>query len=602
MNKDPNDPPPPDPTTGVREISSDEFSKRMAAQLNGGANGVHHPSEPDDAFWAQGDEASFAPFVDPRTEQERREDTLLEARIPPHNDHAEASVIVAEIFNPRTIPKLRAIVNRSDFYSESNALIHEACVYLHDQGKRIDEISVLDRLIDVGATKVVKKPYWDWILTSVPVHGNVASHAEIVAKTAQLRRIAYACDTAILALTRGGFGDVTNIVETLRSRVENFRPAQPFQTPIDVLNQWSENGPLIHEPTGIPPLDNATSGGPVYGTRWVVNGAPDAGKTALLVQIAHTYMLRGICVGILAADEESDDLQTRIAQRTEFSRLDCELRDPNTLGLMREAFGGLPVRYYRADVTIEAVSDDLALWARQRGTRACLIVDSIQTVVSAKVLGNDDISIRELVTENVRALKNCAMRHKLIALATSEMNRSAYRNGKTEETNDMASGAESRAIEYLARVLLTLRSVKGSPDLVEVAIPKNKHGRSGESFFLTIDRRRMMLFESDGPAVIDSEAAKEDEKAMKEQLAAEALAAQEASAALARKEIYLREEALCLSVVAEQPGIGVHELRAAMAAKLGGCGRARVDDTIARLGKRLKIEPGPRGAKLHYLN
>ena len=61
MNRDPNDPTPLDPTTGVREISSDEFSKRVAAQVNGsGTNGVHHASEPDPGFFATHEEADEA--------------------------------------------------------------------------------------------------------------------------------------------------------------------------------------------------------------------------------------------------------------------------------------------------------------------------------------------------------------------------------------------------------------------------------------------------------------------------------------------------------------------------------------------------------------
>ena len=59
-----------------------------------------------------------------------------------------------------------------------------------------------------------------------------------------------------------------------------------------------------------------------------------------------------------------------------------------------------------------------------------------------------------------------------------------------------------------------------------------------------------------------------------------------------------------IDVLAEQPGLGVHELRSAMAAKLGGCGRNRTDDCLARLqlSKRIRVEEGARNRKLLYLN
>lgn len=591
MNKDPNDPTSLDPTTGVREISSDEFSKRVAGQLNGSStNGVHKTAEPDEGFFATHEEA----------DEEKELQELSDRPEPPNDIEAESAVLSAILCGPETVDKIRNILKPEHFFTESHKYIYRACLDLFDRGDPVDKINVQARLMEMGRLIQIGGPsYVADVINSSPAIINVKPYAKRVAKLYAHRELIYQCRVTEAAYQKDKNTEIHS--DLLRSRLEDLKPPSSFLTSTDIFQQWAKDGPLIHEPTGIPPIDNATGGGPVYGTRWILNGAPDAGKTALLVQIGHTYARRGIAVGFLAADEEPSDLVTRFAQRDGFSRLDCEIRDPNTLGLIQDADGGLPVRFYRADMTIEAAADDLALWARQRGSQAALIVDSIQTVICAASRGSE-LGAREVVTANVQAFKNCAMKYKLIALATSEMNRAAYRNGNTADQNDMASGAESRAIEFLARVLLTLRSVKGSPDLVEVAIPKNKHGPSGVSFHLHLDRRRMMLFESDGPVIVDSEAAKEDEKALKERLAAEALAAQEASAALARKEVHLREEALCLSVVAEQPGIGVHELRAAMAAKLGGCGRARVDDTIARLGKRLRIEPGPRGAKLHYLN
>ena len=456
-------------------------------------------------------------------------------------------------------------------------------------------LKAIDRVGRVGGME-----YLTQIVGSTAAITNVRSHAQTVITLSIRRSFISACNLANISFFEDK--DPTRTIETLRSQIEKLKPKKTFDTPSDVISQWLEEGPLVHEPTGISAIDNATGGGPVYGTRWILNGAPDAGKTALLVQIGHTYALRGIAVGFLAADEESDDLQTRLAQRMEFSRIDCEIRDPNTTALLKSAFIGLPIRFYGADATIEAASDDLALWARQRGSRAVFIVDSLQTVTCANNVGNDKISVREFVTANVHAFKKCAIKHKLIALATSEMNRAAYKNGNSSEQSDMASGAESRALEFTARVLLALRSVKGEPELVEITIPKNKHGPSGTNFFLRIDRRRMTLYESEGPSTPDTQAAREDERALKERLAAEALAAREAATLVARKETHLREEALLLAIVAEQPGISVHELRAAMSAKLGGCGRNRTDDCVARLGKRLRIEVGARGAKNYYLN
>jgi hypothetical protein len=59
----------------------------------------------------------------------------------------------------------------------------------------------------------------------------------------------------------------------------------------------------------------------------------------------------------------------------------------------------------------------------------------------------------------------------------------------------MAASKHSGAVEYSARVLLGLRSVKGKSDMIEVDVAKNKHSPGGEQFFLRVDRATQTLFD-----------------------------------------------------------------------------------------------------------
>src|SRR6478609_86584 len=133
-----------------------------------------------------------------------------------------------------------------------------------------------------------------------------------------------------------------------------------------VIEEWRVSGPLVHEPTGISALDELTGGGPVYGSRWYLAGAPDAGKTALLVQIAHVFSQRGVTVGLLAVDEDPEDIVTRFAQRVGFSRSHCEIRDPIILDGIAVALNGLAVRLYDSSWTIEAAAADLHAFGKRR--------------------------------------------------------------------------------------------------------------------------------------------------------------------------------------------------------------------------------------------
>lgn len=266
----------------------------------------------------------------------------------------------------------------------------------------------------------------------------------------------------------------------------------------NVLASWSAHGPLIHEPTGFASIDEATGGGPCYGSRWYISGAPDSCKTALIVQIAHTYAERGIAVGILAVDEEASDIVTRLAQRVGFSRNQCETRAPEDVAAIADLLDDLPIRLYDATWTIERAAKDVASFAKSKGTRACLCIDSTQTVrCDAELRAEREMSTPAAIEARVHAIRAVATEHQLIALATSEMSRAAYRSKNTRENVDPMAGSKwSGAIEYSARVLVAMRSVPEQASLIEVEIAKNKHGARREPIYLAMNRAEQTLHET----------------------------------------------------------------------------------------------------------
>lgn len=363
--------------------------------------------------------------------------------------------------------------------------------------------------------------------------------------------------------------------------------AQVPATIASVISDWKIKGPLVHEPTGIAKLDELTGGGPVYGTRWYCAGAPDAGKTALLVQFANVYLDRGIAVGLLAVDEDADDLVTRLAQRIGYARHHCETRDPRVLSEMLTALEPLSVRLYDDAWTIESAAADLAQFAAQRGdARAMLGVDSLQTVrcdaeATAKLSGRE-LSTNESVTARTRAVRAAATRHRMIAFVTSELSRGTYGSPDPDkQTPTLAGGKWSGSIEYGARVLLGLRNVAGEKDVLDLEIAKNKHGPRDEHVFLRIDRRCQTLTEcgyEPAPAA-DREAARTEKT--RERVLIDAIAA--------------------ARVLKQRPGLKVGDARAAVR-QVTGIGNSRLDLAFACLGSALVKAKGSRCAEHISLN
>lgn len=342
----------------------------------------------------------------------------------------------------------------------------------------------------------------------------------------------------------------------------------------DVLTTWQAEGPLVHEPTGINRFDELTGGGPVYGTRIYLNGQPDAGKTLLLLQVAHEYARRGIMVGLLAVDEEDGDLTTRFAQRVGHTRKACEIRDSAILNQIRSELANLPIRFYDASWTIEEAAAHLAKLARQKGKRVFLGIDSLQTVhCDGDRTGLRELSEMSAVTARVQAVRKVATEHKLIAMVTSEMSRSAYRKADPNDlTSTMAASKHSGAVEYSARVLLGLRSVKGESDLIEVDVAKNKLGPAGEIFHLRIDRATQTLIEVDYNAPPKPDAS--DRRLGKVADNAGKVAA----------------------LIGAHPGITQRQLQA-QANATHGLGKDAVTNALAHLGDAVLTADGPRGSK-----
>lgn len=280
-----------------------------------------------------------------------------------------------------------------------------------------------------------------------------------------------------------------------------------------IVDEWERDGPLVHLPTGIESLDDMTGGGLVLGSRVYMLGAPNAGKTALAVQIADTYMAKGIDCALLGVDEEPSDLAMRMMQRRGFTREQVEHRVPAVIAAARAAFGSLPLLLFDGSTTIEAAAVALHKRACERHPGVdrppcVLFIDSVQT---ARCEGEDiEGSLYVSVTKRVAAIRACASRYRMLVVATSEMNRAAYKSKKAEDqVTDMAAGKESGAIEFSARVLLALRSVPGSSDVVELRVAKNKHGADHrvdqDGIFLRVNRAAQTLAEAPGFEPVDAD-------------------------------------------------------------------------------------------------
>lgn len=265
--------------------------------------------------------------------------------------------------------------------------------------------------------------------------------------------------------------------------------------------------PHPRHPTGIPALDDRLRGGVPESRLVIVGGAPGAGKTTLIAQIARNLARGGVAVAIWSLDEDPSAIDSRHLQSLGIPRDVAESPDDNAVERAARELGGLALHVIGEEEvqTIEEAFGGLA--ARHPDQPRALFVDSVQCARTNR--SADLTSPRERIDDVVRTARRLSRADDTRAAVffTSEMSRASYRSKRADEqVDDLAAFKESGGIEYSADVLLTLRTAKRDAQLVHVTVPKNRLGSRGE-FALRLDARHAEFAEE---AVLDETRELED--------------------------------------------------------------------------------------------
>jgi archaellum biogenesis ATPase FlaH len=288
----------------------------------------------------------------------------------------------------------------------------------------------------------------------------------------------------------GVFGDPETKAEKAR---------EPRRTFADILRS-APIRPKIK--TGFPTLDRLTCGGMTVGKLTVVVGPPSAAKTAFVHHLARAAASQKIPVEILPADDGVETTAERLALLAGVPPEAVARRDPAAFA----ALDLMPMIYPPPK------EESLQQFCHRVGASVdrplVAIVDSAHAAAESCV-GESE---RDRIKRAVELLKTLADTGPAV-VASSESNRAFYASKDLAKRNDsMASGAETRKLEYSAGLLLVLENVGSS---IRVEVRKNKcGGRTGE-LRLRLDPTSLGLAEID-LAEFEAEQARAAEKRLAE--------------------------------------------------------------------------------------
>jgi len=240
-----------------------------------------------------------------------------EGLAPPHSQESESAVLGSVLMSNGILPVVRAIIEPSDFYIESNRRIFSAMCELVDGGGVIDHITLGERLRQRGDLEKVGGVMTLVGLTDeVAVPSNFEHYAAIVHEKAAIRRVIYGAQEVVAC----GFND--SGVEGLESRVDGLTAAAVALARTRMPDKLTSMGDGVIELynkvaggyRGIelpwPTVTNMTAGlWPKTVTIFVAR--PGVGKTFVAIIAARNAWLNGKRVLIISPEMSKEEIAER---------------------------------------------------------------------------------------------------------------------------------------------------------------------------------------------------------------------------------------------------------------------------------------------------
>src|ERR1700694_3879687 len=111
-------------------------------------------------------------------------------RQPPSNQEAEQAVLGSILIDPDAIHKVMSTLKGGDFYVERHRWIWDAAVAITERHQPVDYVALVDelerqrRLDEVGGSGYIAS-----LINAVPTAAHIETYAQIVDRTATLRRL-----------------------------------------------------------------------------------------------------------------------------------------------------------------------------------------------------------------------------------------------------------------------------------------------------------------------------------------------------------------------------------------------------------------------------
>lgn len=243
-------------------------------------------------------------------------------RLPPQNLEAERGVLGSILLLPSVCDEVSLILRAEDFYSDAHRHIFEHMLALHEQGKRVDPLLLIDRLKNAGQYETVGgNSYMAEIAQAVPSAANAEYYAKIVQEKATSRSLIMAA-TEVLRDAYDESRDPRLVLSESEEKIfaihDKRWSGQVVKMDVAIKEacaridaQLMGDSDSIH--TGFSDLDNQLGGGFHPAELIILAARPAMGKTALATNVAeHVGLDQQSCTLFVSLEMSRMELAQRM--------------------------------------------------------------------------------------------------------------------------------------------------------------------------------------------------------------------------------------------------------------------------------------------------
>lgn len=407
------------------------------------------------------------------------------ARVTPHNNEAEMSVLGVAFISKEETDKICETLNEEMFYDEKNKLIFRALKSLHDANIPIDVTTVKNELDKTKKLSLVTLDYITDVIDSVATTANIDYYINIL-NDYYIRRTLIDTCTEIVNKSYDE-EDVTslqdhaekNILYAVRNRaVGELLPIyDALRAAHDKLEQLAKNKKVVTGlETGFYDFDRITTGFQP-GEMIILAARPGMGKTALALNMAsYAATVTDKAIAIFNLEMPAEMLVNRMIAsigRIDSYKLQTGHMNEKDWQRYNEAMSEIAeTKVYLETDTSTTISEIRAKCRRLANSKDGLgfvVIDYLQLINS----GNKKVESRQVeVSEISRSLKTMALELGVPVLALSQLSRTAEK--RESNVPMLADLRESGSLEQDADMVLFINRkdyYEAKKDQTEKVVP-----------------------------------------------------------------------------------------------------------------------------------